>query len=132
MAKWCVFNQLPLFFYCNYCNKSGGPGCSSLDGLLYELGPFHVNNSDNTLYPNPYSWNLNASIIFLESPICVGFSYTDDMNCTANDNTTADDNYHALIQFFTVKFPEYLKHDFFIMGESYAGVYGIYLFLILP
>ena len=69
---------------------------------------------------------MNASIIFLESPICVGFSYTDDMKCMANDNTTAEDNYLALIQFFTVKFPEYINNDFFVMGESYAGVYGMH------
>eukprot|EP01084_Bolivina_argentea_P216817 368246_1 len=101
---------------------NGGPGCSSLDGLFYEMGPIHVNNTDNTLYPNPYAWNNNASIIFLESPICVGFSYTDDNNCVADDNTTANDNYHALLQFF-YKFPIYSTNKFFVMGESYAGVY---------
>ena len=90
--------------------------------MFYEQGPIHVNNTDNTLYPNPYSWNLNASLIFLESPICVGFSYTDDNLCVANDNSTADDNYHALLQFFT-KFPIYKSNPFFVMGESYAGVY---------
>eukprot|EP01084_Bolivina_argentea_P106693 190871_1 len=37
---------------------NGGPGCSSLDGLLYEQGSIHVYDNA-TLWNNPYSWNLN-------------------------------------------------------------------------
>ena len=105
---------------------NGGPGCSSMDGLFYEHGPFHVCNTDQQ--PNLYnnmnnSWNNNASILYLESPICVGYSYSDDRQCSMNDNTTADDNYQALLQFFRAKFPEYASNSFFVSGESYAGNY---------
>ena len=53
---------------------NGGPGCSSLDGLFYENGPFHV--TDNaTLYNNPYAWNLVSNVLYIEAPIGVGYSY---------------------------------------------------------
>eukprot|EP01084_Bolivina_argentea_P213645 362776_1 len=69
------------------------------------------------------SWNQNANIIFLESPICVGYSYQDDHgSCLMSDNTKADDNYNEMLQFLD-KFPVYKDSDFYITGESYGGVY---------
>ncbi|KHJ88303.1 serine carboxypeptidase, partial [Oesophagostomum dentatum] len=35
---------------------------------------------------------------------------------------TADENYNALLDFFSA-FPQYAGRDFFVTGESYAGVY---------
>ena len=78
---------------------NGGPGCSSLDGLLYENGPFHLNHS-GVLYKTEYSWNLLSNMLYLESPIGVGFSYSNDGIYEMNDNTTAQDNYNAIIKFF--------------------------------
>lgn len=101
---------------------NGGPGCSSLDGLLSELGPFHVNDDGVTLYNNPYSWNLVANVLFLEAPAGVGYSYADDGNYTTNDDQTAKDNYQALQSFFA-KFPNRQNNSFYITGESYGGIY---------
>lgn len=44
--------QDPLVLWLN-----GGPGCSSLDGLIEELGPFHVKDFGNSIYYNEYAWN---------------------------------------------------------------------------
>merc|ERR1712002_598123 len=86
---------------------NGGPGCSSLDGFLAELGPFKIDNDGATVLQNPYSWNLNASVLFLEAPACVGFSYDLNEECETNDDLTSTSNYAALQNFFSEKFPEY-------------------------
>ena len=40
-----------------------------------------------------------------------------------NDDKYADDTYEFLLQFFGVAFPDLASNDFYITGESYAGVY---------
>ncbi|KAK0577170.1 hypothetical protein LWI29_028959 [Acer saccharum] len=91
---------------------------------MMELGPFRVNKDGKTLYQNEYAWNIDANIIFLESPAGVGFSYsntTSDYNLSG-DNRTAQDSYIFLINWLE-RFPEYKTREFFIAGESYAGHY---------
>uniref|UniRef100_A0A0B7B8G6 Carboxypeptidase n=1 Tax=Arion vulgaris TaxID=1028688 RepID=A0A0B7B8G6_9EUPU len=102
---------------------NGGPGCSSLDGFLTEHGPFRVNDDGKNLEANPYSWNLITNMIYLESPAGVGFSYSDDRNYTTDDDDVARNNHLALQDFFQ-KFPEYKENEFYITGESYAGIYA--------
>ncbi|KAK6759560.1 hypothetical protein RB195_021252 [Necator americanus] len=109
---------------------NGGPGCSSLMGLLSELGPFHPNPDGMTLFENVYSWNKGANMLFLESPRNVGFStqnmsinpdtqYDDTKACTSVvfccSSLTAYDSMLALKDFLTV-FPEYNGRQFFVTG----------------
>lgn len=102
---------------------NGGPGCSSMDGMLYENGPFRVSENGQSISLNPFSWNKVANVLYLEAPAGVGFSYaTDKAEYRNNDWGTAKDNAHALESFFS-KFPEFARHEFFITGESYGGVY---------
>uniref|UniRef100_A0A1I8BWM9 Carboxypeptidase n=1 Tax=Meloidogyne hapla TaxID=6305 RepID=A0A1I8BWM9_MELHA len=101
---------------------NGGPGCSSLLGLFTELGPYLLSEDGSKLTKNPYSWNNNANVLFLESPAGVGYSYSTDGNITTNDDETAKYNYEALKQFFN-KFPSFKGRPTVISGESYAGIY---------
>ncbi|KAK6319688.1 hypothetical protein J4Q44_G00108990 [Coregonus suidteri] len=101
---------------------NGGPGCSSLDGLLTEHGPFLIQDDGMSLEYNPYSWNMIANVLYLESPAGVGFSYSDDKKYTTNDTEVSMNNYLALKEFFKA-FPEYSKNELFLTGESYGGVY---------
>ncbi|CAH6776790.1 lysosomal protective protein [Phodopus roborovskii] len=101
---------------------NGGPGCSSLDGFLTEHGPFLIQPDGITLKYNPYSWNLIANMLYIESPAGVGFSYSDDKTYVTNDTEVAQNNYEALKDFFRL-FPEYKDNKLFLTGESYAGIY---------
>uniref|UniRef100_A0A665XAM0 Carboxypeptidase n=1 Tax=Echeneis naucrates TaxID=173247 RepID=A0A665XAM0_ECHNA len=101
---------------------NGGPGCSSLDGLLTEHGPYLIQDDGMTLQYNPYSWNKIANMLYLESPVGVGFSYSDDKRYATNDTEVSMNNYLALKEFFRL-FPEFSKNELFLTGESYGGIY---------
>ncbi|XP_058067425.1 serine carboxypeptidase-like 32 [Magnolia sinica] len=111
--------EKPLVLWLN-----GGPGCSSVGyGATQEIGPFII-DSDGGLKFNPYSWNKEANMLFLESPVGVGFSYSNTTSdySILGDDFTANESYTFLHKWFA-KFPSYRKQNFFIAGESYAGKY---------
>lgn len=113
---------------------NGGPGSSSLLGLLTENGQLMTNDESLTnkinnipqVFYNPFSWSLNANMIYLESPKGVGFSYCENakssIECVNTDESTALDAYEFLVNFFNL-FSEYKNNKFYITGESYAGIY---------
>ncbi|KAJ8750680.1 hypothetical protein K2173_015861 [Erythroxylum novogranatense] len=104
---------------------NGGPGCSSIAfGEAEEIGPFHVKPDGKTLYLNPYSWNKVANILFLDSPVGVGFSYSNTSSdvLSNGDKRTAADSLAFLLKWFE-RFPQYKGRDFYISGESYGGHY---------
>ncbi|KAL6519746.1 Serine carboxypeptidase-like 26 [Orobanche minor] len=110
----------PLLLWLN-----GGPGCSSIGyGAAVELGPLRVGKNGAALEFNQHSWNKEANLLFLESPIGVGFSYTNTSSdfTELNDVFAAEDAYNFLVKWLE-RFPHFRSHDFFISGESYAGHY---------
>lgn len=62
------------------------------------------------------SWGNISSMLFIEAPAGVGFSYADfPSGLVHNDTSTAQDNLNALIYFFA-NFPEYAQNDLYISG----------------
>jgi len=113
---------------------NGGPGSSSLIGLLTENGQIVLNDTSlevlvdgvPQVFINEYAWTTVSNMIYLESPKGVGFSYCDDAKtsagCVNTDDSTAQDSYEFLVNFFNL-YPEYKSNKFYITGESYAGIY---------
>ncbi|CAH1988622.1 unnamed protein product [Acanthoscelides obtectus] len=101
----------------------GGPAASSMQGLLLEHGPFAVN--ENTLLEmRERCWTKNHSVIYIDSPVGAGFSFTENENGYAREQTQVGrELYKALQQFFQL-FPELRKNDFYVIGESYGGKFG--------
>lgn len=98
---------------------NGGPGCSSMTGLFFELGPSSISKKLKPV-SNDFSWNSNASVIFLDEPVNVGFSYSEKR---VGSSRAAGKDVYAMLNLFFEKFPEYNGNGFHIAGESYAGHY---------
>ena len=107
----------PLVFWTN-----GGPGCSGLIGFMTEQGPFRPDET-GILYENVYAWNKIANMVFLEQPVGVGFSYSNNNDdYKIGDEQAAKDNLATILQFFE-KFPHFNRSKLFITSESYGGHY---------
>ena len=100
---------------------NGGPGSSSVLGMLQENGPLII-NATGGLMENPHGWTQKANLVILESPSGVGYSYCANSlkspaeGCINTDNSTARAARVAMQDFFGTKFPELAKRDFFITG----------------
>jgi len=99
---------------------TGGPGCSSELALFVENGPYKVNDDKKTLRTNPYSWNNNANLLYVDQPLGTGWSTASQLE--RNEDQIAADFYTFLNEFVET-FPQYKNRDFYITGESYAGHY---------
>ena len=100
---------------------NGGPGCSSLFGLLGEVGPVTENNFAYNFEKNPYSWNNEVNLLAIEQPAGVGFSKTSEPGFEWNDALMGENLLFA-IKDFLQEF-KLTDREFFVSGESYAGVY---------
>ncbi|KAI9812725.1 MAG: hypothetical protein M1827_004481 [Pycnora praestabilis] len=70
---------------------NGGPGSSSMIGLLTENGPCKVNDDSNSTYLNPWSFNNYVNMLYIDEPVQTGFSYDTPTNGTL-DQTNTDGN----------------------------------------
>nr|XP_048322958.1 serine carboxypeptidase-like 8 [Ziziphus jujuba var. spinosa] len=131
-------DEIQLFYYFIESEKSpeddplvlwltGGPGCSALSGLIYEIGPLSFDyemaswNSTTLIY-NPYSWTKVANIIFLDGPVGTGFSYATTWQAyNTSDTLSATTNYDFLRKWLMTH-PKFLKNPLYIAGDSYSGI----------
>eukprot|EP00253_Pinus_taeda_P035098 PITA_35098 len=106
---------------------TGGPGCTAFTGFVYEIGPMSFDFKNTTgnlprLIPYPHSWTKVSNIIFLDSPVGTGFSYSNtSTDYLTGDFKAASDIHTFLIQWFEA-FPEFLSNPFYVGGDSYSGI----------
>ncbi|KAL1534493.1 sinapoylglucose--choline O-sinapoyltransferase [Salvia divinorum] len=112
----------PLFLW-----LTGGPACSGLSALLYEIGPIHIDyaNSNGTipaLVLNPYSWTKVANIIFIDQPVGTGFSYAKTQQAYKSSDTVSATLTYDFLKRWLINHPQYSKNPLYIGGGSYAGI----------
>lgn len=100
----------------------GGPGSSSLWSLFFHNGPLKIHNN-RTLSKRQYSYSSNHNVIYIDSPVGTGLSFTDNnRGCAKTGSKIYQDMYVGLLQFYQL-FPELQDNPLFISGECYAGKY---------
>lgn len=113
----------PLLLWLN-----GGPGVSSMLGLFWEHGPIElvpgIGDREPTIKPRCNTWNKHFSIVYVDNPVGVGFSYSDsgEEGYRTTQEGYGQDLLEFTVQFFKL-FPEYISRDFYVGGQSYAGRY---------
>ena len=132
-------NEIPLILWLN-----GGPGCSSMDGLWLENGPFRLLKSGNngwTIDINEHSWHTApAYTLYVDQPVGTGLSYSKQGNYCKNDAEVNRDFHNFLEEFFLFHGDKFLQPNndpnsnnspagwrlnrpFYFSGESHAGHY---------
>lgn len=102
---------------------NGGPGCSSLDGLLQENGPFLWQPGTYSPIRNPYSWTNLTNMVYVDQPAGTGFS--PGPSTVQNEQDVA-----AQFKDFWKRFVDTFGlhgRKVYITGESYAGQYIPYI-----
>ncbi|EJD42740.1 alpha/beta-hydrolase [Auricularia subglabra TFB-10046 SS5] len=103
---------------------NGGPGCSSLEGFLQELGPVSFKPGASAPSVNPFSWTQVSDMLFIDQPVGTGFSIgTPDIH----DEIELSNEFYGFLQEFYATFPELASKQTFLTGESYAGMYVPYI-----
>ncbi|XP_010465794.1 PREDICTED: serine carboxypeptidase-like 16 [Camelina sativa] len=105
---------------------TGGPGCSSFFGLVYENGPiaFKVkayNGSIPTLVSTTYSWTKFSNVIYLDQPVGTGFSYSKNPLADIPSDTGSTKRVDEFLRKWLAQHPEYSSNPFYVTGNSYAG-----------
>lgn len=54
---------------------NGGPGASSTAQATGENGPCLILEDSNSTTLNPWSWNNEVNMLYIDQPVQVGFSY---------------------------------------------------------
>lgn len=102
---------------------NGGPGCSSLEGLLQESGPFTWQYGIYQPVENTWSWNKLTNIVYIEQPVGTGFS-------VGTPTATSEEDVAQQFLGFWKNFVDLFSlqgYKVYITGESYAGMYCPYI-----
>lgn len=110
--------EIPLLLW-----LQGGPGSSSQFGAHTEVGPLKVKNG--TVSENDYAWNLQGHLLFVDSPLNTGFSYSGDRTGDMQVSSTDEATNHLMnfLENFYQTWPALRTSPLYITGESFAGHY---------
>ncbi|KAI9702186.1 MAG: hypothetical protein M1820_006268 [Bogoriella megaspora] len=102
---------------------NGGPGCSSLTGLIKENGPILWQAGTQGFTKNAYSFVNLTNMVYVEQPIGVGFTQGTP---NISDEVELGQQFAGFWKNFISAF-QLEQRKVYITGESYAGLYIPYV-----
>ncbi|CAK7220378.1 hypothetical protein SEUCBS140593_004215 [Sporothrix eucalyptigena] len=102
---------------------NGGPGCSSLEGMVQENGPFIWQSGTFLPVKNNWAWNKLSNIVYIEQPVGTGFSVG---TVTATSEEDVAQQFLGFWKNFVNTF-SLQGYKVYVTGESYAGMYCPYI-----
>ncbi|KAI3873559.1 hypothetical protein MKW92_018064 [Papaver armeniacum] len=105
---------------------TGGPRCSSLSALFFEIGPLNMDIDGfkgglPKLVLNRDSWTKVANIIFPDAPIDTGFSYSKSSPNLHVGDEESSKSIHQFVIKWLIGHPELKSNPLYIGGDSYSG-----------
>ncbi|KAM0914367.1 hypothetical protein ACQ4PT_011561 [Festuca glaucescens] len=105
----------------------GGGRCTVQQALLLQFGPlkFIIEPYDGSTVPrlryHPYSWTRAASILFVDSPVGAGFSFSRNIKGYDVGEASAALQVKTFLAKWFTEHPNYLTNPFYVGGASRGG-----------
>ncbi|KAL5097000.1 hypothetical protein RYX36_001327 [Vicia faba] len=111
----------PLMLWLN-----GGPGCSALSAILFEIGPLQFKKEEyNGSLPNlilrPHTWTKVSSVIFVDLPVSTGFTYATTDSGSQRSDSIQVRQAHQFFRKWLNDHPKFQSNEVYIGGDSYSG-----------
>ncbi|KAJ7159990.1 alpha/beta-hydrolase [Mycena crocata] len=104
---------------------NGGPGSSSMIGMMTENGPLQVTGNFSVVHNN-FSWNKLADTFWVDQPVGTGYATSDASGYVPDEDQMGRDFVGFLSNVVKI-FPSLAKRPLYLSGESYAGTYIPYI-----
>lgn len=93
-------------------------------GLFQEHGPCFISNDSTSFNHNPFSWNTNVNIMYVDQPAGVGFSITNPPRVGTSQEAAVGVWSFLQIWLRDERFSGFVGREVGIWTESYGGHYG--------
>ncbi|KAF3331008.1 Serine carboxypeptidase-like 3 [Carex littledalei] len=105
---------------------TGGPGCSAFSGLVFEIGPLSFDlqgyrDGLPSLFYKADSWTQVGNIIFVDSPVGTGFSYSSTVEGYQTSDSQTVPQLKTFLYKWLDKHTKFKSNPLYICGDSYSG-----------
>ncbi len=100
----------------------GGPGFASEIQVFNGIGPLFI-DQHGIVHENNNTWTREYTVIYIDNPVGVGFSYCHDPKLYSRNQQEVSQNLYNGLSMILQKYESLRTSPVYIWGESYGGKY---------